>query len=144
MESPDVPSALSARGRSSCHPAQDRDYQSTTKAMRDAARRLRQVLGRPTPSEVRRAYVQLEQAIGRAVDVAESRVRPPYRTLRPPPRVPLDPFAAAAWHRELQTLRNAREDVRFAALDDPHQRLPAVSVAAEASRRTRRARGYSG
>ena len=59
----------------------------------------------------------------------------PYRTLRRPPAVPLDPFAARAWHRELEALRDAREHVRFAALDDPHYGVSVVRVATRAATR---------
>jgi len=98
-----------------------------------AARRLRRALARPRSSEVRRAYVELDHAIGRALDFVEARVRLPYRALRPSPAVPLDPFAAEAWHRELERLRDTREHVRFAALDDPHYGVPVVRLATRAA-----------
>jgi hypothetical protein len=73
--------------------------------------------------------------MARAVQFVEARVRLPYRTLRPPPSVRLDPSEAAAWHGELERLRDAGEHVRFAALDDPHYGIPAVRVATRAATR---------
>ena len=78
---------------------------------------------------MRRAYVDLDQAIGRALAFVEGRVRLPYRRALPPPAVNLDPFVATAWHRELERLRDAREYLRFMALDDPNHGIPAVQVA---------------
>ena len=118
----------SVRMQSTRHPATDEDYQELNKSIDGARRRLRQALERPRSAEVRRAYVDVGQAVGRAVEFVESRVRLPYRALRPPPSTHLDPFAAAAWHSELERLRDAREELRFRALDDPHYGIPAVVV----------------
>jgi hypothetical protein len=117
------------------YPATHRGYQNLKSRVDSAAGRLRHALERPRSSEVRRAYVELDQAIGRALEFVEDRVRLPYRALRPPPAVPLDPFAAEAWHRELEALRDAREHVRFGALDDPHYGIPVVRVSTRAATR---------
>lgn len=77
--------------------------------------------------------MELDQAIGRALEFVEDRVRLPYRSFRSPPATRLDPSAAQAWHRELERLRDVRESVRFAALDDPHHGTPAVQVATRAA-----------
>jgi len=117
------------------YPATHRGYQNLKRRVDSAAGRLREALERPRPSDVRRAYVELGHALGRALEFVEDRVRLPYRAVRPPPAAPLDPFAAEAWHRELERLRDAREHVRFAALDDPHYGIPAVRVATRAATR---------
>ena len=117
------------------YPAAHRGYQDLESRVDSAAGRLRDALERPRSSKVRRAYVELDQAIGRAIEFVEDRVRLPYRALRPPPAVRLDPFAAEAWHQELERLRDTRERVRFAALDDPHYGIPAVRVAIRAATR---------
>jgi hypothetical protein len=119
----------------SVYPADHRGYHNVKDGVDRAVGRLRRARVRPRSSEVRRAYTDLEHAIGRAVEFVEARVRLPYRTLRPPPAVRLDPFAAKAWHQELERLREAREHVRFAALDDPHYGIPAVRVATRAATR---------
>lgn len=111
----------------------DRDYQELKKRIDRAGEHLRHALERPRSVEVRRAYVDLEQAVGRALEFVESRVRLPYRTSHSPPAPHLDPFAAAVWHRELERLRDAREDLRFKALDDPHYGIPAVVVGTRAA-----------
>ena len=117
------------------YPATHRGYQNLKSRVDSAAGRLRRALQRPRSSEVRRIYIELDQAIGRGLEFVEDRVRLPYRTLRPPPAAPLDPFAAEAWHRELEALRDAREHVRFAALDDPHYGVSVVRVATRAATR---------
>jgi hypothetical protein len=103
------------------------------KDVESAVDRLCRALERPRSAEVRRAYGDLEDAIDRALEFVEARVRLPYRGLRPAPTVHLDPFAAAAWHRELEGLRDAREHVRFTALDNPYGGIPAVRVATRAA-----------
>lgn len=117
------------------YPATHRGYQDLKSRVDSAAGDLRHALERPRSSTVRRAYIELDRAIGRALEFVEDRVRLPYRTLRPPPAVPLDPLAAQAWHRELEALRDAREHVRFAAVDDPHYGIPVVRVATRAATR---------
>lgn len=112
----------------SWHPAEDRGYQALKKKIESAEEYLCRALERPRSSDVRRAYADLDQAIGRALAFVEGRVRLPYRALLPPPAVSLDPIAAGAWHRELERLRDAREHLRFIALDDPHHGIPAVQV----------------
>lgn len=119
----------SASTQASCHPAEHRGYQNLKKKVESAERHLCRALERPRSSHVRRAYVDLDQAIGRALAFVEGRVRLPYRGVLLPPTVNLDPFAAAAWHRELERLRDAREYLRFMALDDPNYGIPAVQVA---------------
>lgn len=113
----------------SIYPATHRGYQNLNSSVEGAAGRLGRALERPRSSEVRPAYVELDQAIGRALEFVEDRVRLPYRASGPRPAVRLDPFAAGAWHRELERLRDDRERVRFAALDDPRYGTPAVRVA---------------
>ena len=117
------------------YPATHRGYQSVKSRVDSAAGHLREALEQPRSSEVRRAYVELDHAIGQALEFVEDRVRLPYRASRPRPAAPLDPFAAEAWHRELERLRDAREHVRFAALDDPHYGIPAARVATRAATR---------
>ena len=121
--------ARSASTQASCHPAEHRGYQSLKKKVESAERYLCSALERPRSSDVRRAYVDLDEAIGRALAFVEGRVRLPYRRALPPPTVNLDPFVATAWHRELESLRDAREHLRFMALDDPNHGIPAVQVA---------------
>jgi hypothetical protein len=121
--------ARSPSRQASLHPAENRSYQGLKKKVESAERYLCRALERPRSSNVRRAYVDLDQAIGRALAFVEGRVRLPYRGLLPPPTVNLDPFTAAAWHRELERLRDAREYLRFMALDDPNYGIPAVQVA---------------
>src|SRR3954462_10583827 len=89
------------------YPTTHRGYRSLKSRVDSAAGRLREALERPRSSEVRRAYVELDHAIGRALEFVEDRVRLPYRALRPRPSAPLDPFAAEAWHQELERLRDA-------------------------------------
>lgn len=120
--------ARSARTQASCHPAEHRNYQGLKKKAESAETYLCRALERPRSSNVRRGYVDLDQAIGRALAFVEGRVRLPYRGVLPPPTVNLDPFAAAAWHRELESLRDAREYLRFMALDDPNYGIPAVQI----------------
>ena len=115
------------------HPAEHRGYRELTKKVENAAEHLDRAVGRSRPSEVRRAYARLGHAVDRAIKFVEGRVRLPYRGLNPPPTVHLDPSAAAVWHRELEGLRDARERVRFAALDDPYYGIPAVRVATRAA-----------
>lgn len=114
-------------------PADHRRYRELKKEIESASGHLDRTLRQPRSSEVRRAYADLGRAIDRALTFVEGRVRLPYRTLIPPPTVHLDPFAAAAWHRELEGLRDARERVRLAALDDPYYGIPAVRVATRAA-----------
>ena len=121
------------RTEASRNPAEHRRYRELKKKIENAAERLDRTLRRPRSSEVRRAYADLQHAIDRALRFVEGRVRLPYRGLIPPPTVHLDPFAAAAWHRELEGLREARERVRFAALDDPNYGIPTVRVATRAA-----------
>lgn len=131
MTSGQSPAGRSAR----TYPATHRGYRNLTSRIDRAAERLRRALERPKAAAVRRAYVELEHAIGHAIEFVEDRVRLPYRGLRPPPAMHLDPFAADAWHRELERLRDTREHVRFAALDDPHYGIPTVRVATRAATR---------
>ena len=119
----------SASTQASCPPAEHRSYQGLKKNIESAERYLCRALERPRSSDVRRAYADLDQAIGRALAFVEGRVRLPYRGVLPPPTVNLDPFVAAEWHRELERLRDARENLRFMALDDPNHGIPAVQVA---------------
>jgi len=119
----------------SIYPADHRGYQKFKNGIDSAVGRLRRALQKPRSTEIRRAYADLEHAIGRAVEFVEARVRLPYRTVRPAPATGLDPFAAQAWHGELERLRDAREQVRFAALDDPHYGIPAVRVSTRAATR---------
>jgi hypothetical protein len=123
----------SRRKGTSPHPAEHRGYHELKKNVENAVAHLDRALRRPRSSEVRRAYADLGRAIDRAVKFVEGRVRLPYRGLIPPPAVHLDPFAAAAWHRELERLRDARERVRFTAFDDPYYGIPAVRVASRAA-----------
>lgn len=123
----------SARMEASHHPAEHRRYRELKKNIESAVEHLDRVLWRPRSSEVRRAYADLGRAIDRALTFVEGRVRLPYRGLTAPPTVHLDPFAATAWHRELERLRDARERVRFAALDDPYYGIPSVRVATRAA-----------
>jgi hypothetical protein len=115
------------------HPAEHRRYRELKKKIEKAAEHLDRTLRRPAPSEVRPAYADLGRAIDRALTFVEGRVRLPYRGLIPPPTAHLDPFAAAAWHQELEGLREARERVRFAAVDDPHYGIPTVRVVTRAA-----------
>jgi hypothetical protein len=103
------------------------------KKVENAVEHFDRVLRRPRSSEIRGAYADLGHAIDRATKFVEGRVRLPYRGLIPPPAVHLDPFAAAALHRELERLRDARERLRFMALDDPYYGIPAVRVASRAA-----------
>jgi hypothetical protein len=123
----------SARTGAFPHPAEHHRYQELKAKVENAAERLDRAVRRPRPSEIRRAYAELGYAIGRAVKFVEGRVRLPYRGLGPSPAVPVDPFTAAVWHRELEELRDARERVRFAALDDPYYGIPTVRVATRAA-----------
>lgn len=123
----------SARIEASRHPAQHRRYRELKKKVEDAVGHLARTLRQPRSPEVRRAYADLEDAINRALKFVEGRVRLPYRGLIPPPAVQLDSFAATAWHGELEGLRDARERVRFTALDDPYYGIPAVRVATRAA-----------
>jgi hypothetical protein len=123
----------SARMEASHHPAEHRRYRELKKNIEKAAEHLDRTLSRPVPSQVRRAYADLGRAIDRALTFVEGRVRLPYRGLIPPPTVHLDPFAATAWHRELERLRDIRERVRFAALDDPYYGIPSVRIATRAA-----------
>lgn len=123
----------SARMEAARHPAEHRRYRELKKHIENAVEHLVRVLRRPRSSEVRRAYADLGRAIDRALTLVEGRVRLPYRGLIPSPTVHLDPFAATTWHRELERLRDARERVRFAALDDPYYGNPAVRVATRAA-----------
>ena len=108
-------------------------YQELKAKVGHAVERLDRAVRRPRPSEVRRAYAELSHAIGRAIKFVEGRVRLPYRGPIPSPTVHLDPFTAAVWHSELEELRDARERVRFAALDDPYYGIPTVRVATRAA-----------
>ena len=121
----------SARMEAARHPAEHRRYRELKKHIENAVEQLDRVLRRPRSSEVRRAYADLGRAIDRALTLVEGRVRLPYRGLIPPPTVHLHPFAATTWHRELEQLRDARERVRFAALDDPYYGIPAVALPPE-------------
>lgn len=123
----------SARMEVSRRPADHRRYRELKIKIESASGHLDRMLRQPRSSEVRRAYADLGRAIDRALKFVEGRVRLPYRTLIPPPTVHLDPFAAAAWHRELEGLKDARERVRLAALDDPYYGIPAVRVATRAA-----------
>jgi hypothetical protein len=123
----------SARVEAARRPADHRRYGELKKKIESALGHLDRTLRQPRSSEVRRAYADLGRAIDRALRFVEGRVRLPYRSLIPPPTAHLDRFAATAWHRELERLRDARERVRFAALDDPYYGNPAVRVATRAA-----------
>ena len=123
----------SARMGTFPHPAEHRGYRELKRRVENAAEHLDRAVRRPSSAEVRRAYAHLGHAVDRAIKFVEGRVRLPYRGLTPPPTEHLDPFAAAVWHRELERLRDARERVRFAALDDPYYGIPAVRVATRAA-----------
>ena len=76
--------ARSPSRQASLHPAENRSYQGLKKKVESAERYLCRALERPRSSNVRRAYVDLDQAIGRALAFVEGRVRLPYRGLLPP------------------------------------------------------------
>lgn len=114
-------------------PADHRRYRELKKKIESASGHLDRTLRQPRSSEVRRAYADLGRAIDRALTFVEARVRLPYRGLIAPPTAHLDPPTATAWHRELERLRDTRERVRFAALDDPYYGIPTVRVATRAA-----------
>lgn len=91
-------------------------------------------LDKGSAAAVRHAYRTLDRALAQAVESAERLVPAAHRTHHPPAPVRSDKQQAQRWRLELRRLRDARERLRFRALDDPRIRRPdTVRVATRAA-----------
>ena len=77
-----------------------------------------------TGAAVRHAFRTLDRTLGQAVAFLERLVPAAHRTHHPPAPVRADKRQARRWHHELRWLRDARERLRFLALDEPRVRTP--------------------
>jgi hypothetical protein len=111
------------------------EYQDLIRRARKAGVNLTRALQKHgTVSAVRRSYADLDAALDRAIAYARRQVRGPHMPADQPVPPPLDNAAAQAWNTDLWRLRDLREHLRFAALDDPRSSMPAtVRVATRAA-----------
>jgi hypothetical protein len=111
------------------------EYQDLIRRARRAGSNLTRVLRkRGTVSAVRQSYADFDDALGRAIAYVRRQVRGPHMPSDLPVPPPLDNAATQAWNADLWRLRDLREHLRFAALDDPRSSMPAtVRVATRAA-----------